>query len=109
MLAGHKVVPMIALFVFVMGFELSSGPIVWLYNAEILKDKALGLALFMIYVIKLITSTAVPLAAQALGDKKLGWIFIFCGTITGISVVFFYCCVKETMGKSQKECHELYL
>ena len=44
MLVGNQVVPIIALFIFVMGFEFSSGPITWLYNAEICEDKALGFA-----------------------------------------------------------------
>lgn len=61
MLLGNQIIPIISLFIFVTGFEFSVGPVLWLYNAEILQDKALGIATLMTFIMKLLTSISVPL------------------------------------------------
>ena len=46
---------------FISFFEFSSGPIVWLYNSEILQDKALALATFLSWSFSLAISISIPL------------------------------------------------
>ena len=94
------VVTIIFLYLFIIAFEFSCGPVVWLYNAEIIDDKALGISTLVTFLMKLITSISVPLVAAWLGQARLGYIFVFTGIITGISVIFIYCFLKETFGKS---------
>ena len=43
-----------------IAFELSAGPMMWLYNAEILHDKAMGLASGSHWVLVLLISTTIP-------------------------------------------------
>lgn len=49
-----------SILIYRISFELSAGPMMWLYNAEILHDKAMGLASGSHWVFVLIISTTIP-------------------------------------------------
>lgn len=51
---------MVSIFFFMVSFQLSWGPVVWLYNAEILTDKAVGLATFLLWTSNLIMTIVSP-------------------------------------------------
>jgi hypothetical protein len=58
--------------VFISFFEFSSGPIVWLYNAEIMRDKAIAIATFLNWLISLFISVCIPYLVKKF---DIGWIF----------------------------------
>lgn len=51
----------VSVLLFVVFFEFSSGPIVYLYNAEIMKDKGYGVANFLNWFMGLTISATTPL------------------------------------------------
>ena len=85
---------------FITFFEFSSGPIAWLYNAEILHTKALSLASFLNWLVSLGMSIGVPVLAQRL---EIGWIFLFFALLLAIGSALIWIFMKETMGKTQDE------
>lgn len=104
----NKVVPIIFVFIIVFAFECSSGPITWLYNAEILEDKAMSIATVIIWLLAVLVSIVTPIAVESLGQSNTGFLFVFVGVITTISVIFIFCCIRETMGKTYQERKQLY-
>ena len=51
----------VCVLVFIAFFEFSSGPILWLYMAEIMADKAMGIATFISWSMSLVISVSIPL------------------------------------------------
>jgi len=58
--------------VFIAFFEFSSGPIVWLYNAEIMRDKGIAIATSLNWFISLVISVCIPYLVKKF---DIGWIF----------------------------------
>merc|ERR1711934_945755 len=54
----------VCVLLFIAFFEFASGPIVWLYNAEIMRDKANAIATFLNWTVSLIVSICVPLLVR---------------------------------------------
>ena len=82
---------------FITFFEFSSGVIIWLYLAEILQDKALGIAIFLNWFFNLIISIATPFVLK---EVAIGWVFLFLGTTTFAGTLFIIFFMKETKGKT---------
>ena len=82
---------------FIIFFEFSSGPILWLYLAEILQDKAQSIATFLNWSINLAISVSVPLMVKSFA---IGYIFLGVGVITVFGVLFIIFFMKETKGKT---------
>ena len=60
--------PMVFVFVIVAAFECSAGPIAWLYNAEIMQDKAMSIATVLgIWTLAILASLFTPAAFDAIG------------------------------------------
>ena len=93
---------------FIVFFEFASGPITWLYMAEIMQDKAVSLATVMNWTINLIISAICPPLITAIGDDNVGWIFIVTGCITFMATIFIYFFMKETRGLTSKQIEELF-
>ena len=90
-----------SILIYRISFELSAGPLMWLYNAEILHDKALGLASGSHWFLVLLISTTVPSIVAQLGKDQIGYIWIFCGICTGIGYILLYIYMHETKGKTK--------
>mmetsp|Transcript_5252 Transcript_5252/g.480 ORF Transcript_5252/g.480 Transcript_5252/m.480 type:complete len:95 (-) Transcript_5252:153-437(-) len=86
------------IFLYEIGFSMSSGPLVWVYNADILNnEKALGVATAINWVCGFIIGLVFPSLNDSLGIYTMFWIFaIFC--ILGFLYMFIF--VKETFGKT---------
>lgn len=56
---------------FICFFEFSSGPIVWLYMAEIMQDKATSVATVMNWTISLIVSATIPSIVDIICGKEI--------------------------------------
>jgi len=78
----------------VLFFEISSGPITWLYMAEIMHDKSLGIAVVMNWTVNLGIAIGTPYLIDAVGDDNVGYIFIFLGAITFLGTLFIKCFMK---------------
>lgn len=82
---------------FICFFEFSSGPIVWLYMAEIMQDKAVSIGTFLNWFLSLVVSISIPLLVKAM---DIGYIFLFLGVCTTIGTLFILFFMEETMGKT---------
>jgi MFS transporter, SP family, xylose:H+ symportor len=92
--------PIVMLLLFVLFFEISSGPITWLYMAEIMHDKSLGIAVVMNWVVNLGIAIGTPYLVSAVGDDKVGYIFMVLGVITLLGTLFISIFMKETRNKT---------
>ena len=91
------IVMIIGVLLFITFFELSSGPIVWLYNAEIMQDKSMTIATFLNWIINLITSIILPIIKNHVtATKDYGWIFIVNAGLTFVGLLFILFFMKET-------------
>ena len=59
-LKEHNDLAIITTLVFIALFEFSSGPITWLYMAEIMQDKAQGIATVLNWAVNLLISLITP-------------------------------------------------
>lgn len=86
--------------IFIVFFEFSSGPIVWLYNAEIMKDKAVAIATFLNWFISLLISIFIPSLVKMF---DIGWIFFSFSVFTALGSAFILYFMEETRGKTPTE------
>ena len=108
-LVDQKLLEIVLLLCFIALFEFSSGPITWLYMAEIMQDKAVSIATVLNWLISLIVSATIPSILKAIGDDNIGYIFIFVGGCTAAGTLFIFAFMKETRGKSPQEIEELFV
>lgn len=91
---------------FVFFFEISAGPIMWLYLAEILPASgvSVGSALNWIFVI------AVSLSSPTLldDDSSTKITFFVFGGFCALGLAFSIRTIKETKGKTDNELWQLY-
>ena len=98
-------------FIFILGllffFEISAGPILWLYLSEIMRDKGTSFASGVNWTAGIILSFVTPLINKALtihdeetgkpiDRTKVGYMFIGFGVINIFSTVFYYIFVIES-------------
>lgn len=95
---------MIFVSLYIIIFELSLGPLCWIYQTEIMTEKGLSIGV----AINLILTVAASLLAPTLFKVYNGWVFIVCA---GFSLLCGFFCVfmmKETKGLSDKQIAQLY-
>jgi hypothetical protein len=85
---------------FILGFGLSLGPIVWLYLAEILPPKGTSLAGLHLFLWATIVAIIFPFMKESLGI--FGCFYLFSG-LSFLGLIFILIYVKETKGKNNKE------
>lgn len=95
----------VCVLLFITFFEFSSGPIVWLYNAEIMQDKAVSIATFLNWFLSLVISIAIPLMIKVM---QIGYIFLIFGCFTIIGTLVIIVFMKETRGKTQEEIDNMF-
>lgn len=105
----HTTLVVIFIVLEIIWFSISSGPIVWLYCAEILQDKAMTLAISLIWLSNIIISYATPLAIKALEPNHIGIIFFVVGGLTAFATVFIVFRMKETRGLHQHERYSIFI
>ena len=90
---------------FVAFFELSIGPILWLYAAEIMTESGMAAASLITWIITIIFGLFTSKFFDLL--KPVGVYFTFTG-IDILGLVFIIIVIKETKGKSKEELKSLY-
>jgi hypothetical protein len=95
---------------FIIFFEFSLGPLLWIYMSEIMTDKGLSLGLGVNWIttcfIGFFTNSLIT--AFGGGDEGSGRLFVGCGVITALCGFFVIFIVKETKGLSNQEVEYLY-
>lgn len=90
-------------FFFIFCFCCSSGPLVYTYNAEILQDKVITIAVMIIGLVNIAISYLVPFILTKVGFENLGFIFMFFGAVLFLGFILMQIFMIETKGKSAKE------
>jgi hypothetical protein len=85
---------------FICCFEFSSGPITWLYMAEIMQDKTMSIATVLNWLVNLVISLITPKLVDSIGSSNIGYIFIAVGGSTTIGTIFIWTFMIETKGLS---------
>ena len=86
---------------FVAAFEFSSGPIMWLYLAEVMPGAGLSIAAFVNWGVLLLISLATPVMVQDWPGVK--WTFWFYAICCFLGLIFVAVFIEETKGKSEEE------
>ena len=95
---------------FIIFFEFSLGPLLWIYMSEVMTEKGLSLGVGVNWI----TTVSIAFFTQDLidafggGNKGSGILFIGCGGITACCGLFCLLVLKETKGLSEKEVQALY-
>lgn len=93
-------------YLFLFCFGISLGPVVWLYEPEILPDKGISLAVIANWLFCGIVIFSTPILIEDIGISAL--YFIFWSILVGCQV-YLHFCMKETKGKSSTEIDEMFL
>lgn len=96
-------VMLIALFILI--FQISEGPILWIYSAEVLTDAGFGLSVLGQFLNMFIISSLTELIAAKLNPH--GFFFLLGGS-TIIGAIYIKIFVKETQGLTDKQKKNLY-
>lgn len=91
-------------FIGALGFvslnAISSGPITWIYMAEVMSDTGLSIGSFILQSSTLLVSSITLPIKHWLGPHHIGAIFVFFGILNFLGAIFTSYFVKETKGKS---------
>jgi MFS family permease len=95
---------LVCVVIYIILFELSLGPLCWIYQTEIMNEKGLSIGVS----INLILTVTASLLAPILFRLFKGWVFIVCAIFSLICALFCMFFMKETKGLSEKEIAHLY-
>ena len=95
-------------FVMISLFEFSSGPITWLYLAEVMHVRSQSIATACNQAVNIAISYALPNIVKKFGNDSLAYLFYFTGVMTLISSAFIFCFMLETRGKTAMEIEEMF-
>jgi SP family galactose:H+ symporter-like MFS transporter len=84
---------------FVVLFELSLGPVLWVYMSETMTERGLSLGVGLNWIFTIIIGLATPILLKKIG----GYFFIGNGAFTVICALFCLIIMKETKGLSAQE------
>ena len=104
---GYKNMGTIALVfinIYIVVFELSLGPLTWIYLTEIMTEKGLSIGV----AVNLILTITAAFLTPTLFANFHGWVFIVCAGFCLICAFFCMTLLKETKGLSGKEIAKLY-
>ena len=99
-LYGWTVFEFGAIMTFHMAFQASSGPITYLYMAEIMEDKGISIGNFIMCVSTFLVAAIFPFVAVNLDQATFGYIWMCTGCITGLGAFFVALFMQETKGLS---------
>ena len=94
----HNTIGMITCtLLFIAWFEFSTGTVLFPYIAEIMHDKAIGIAMFLNWFMALIMSVSIPFIVKSI---QIGWIFAAFSIFALIGTILNIIWLEETRGKT---------
>lgn len=94
---------------FIIFFQFSLGPLLWIYMSEIMTEKGLSLGAGLNWILTVCFALFTQDIINAFGGgdaansgKGQGYLFITCGGISALCGMFCLLVVKETKGLSDK-------
>ena len=84
---------------YIVVFELSLGPLTWIYLTEIMTEKGLSIGV----AVNLILTITAAVLTPTLFAHFHGWVFIVCAGFCLLCAFFCLSLLKETKGLSGKE------
>ena len=93
----------VLIYLYYFAFNFSLGPIVWLYNSEVLPVKGVSIATFVNWLCGFILTLVLP---QING---IYYLFGFFTIICFVCFVFVLFVIQETKGKTKSEITNMYL
>ena len=103
---GNDLAIKIMTLAFVTFFGFSSGPIAWLYNAEIMTEAGMSIATFINWVVTILISLLTPTMINE-WPKEAATFYMYAGFCL-LGLVFVLIWVKETKGKTAKEIRQMF-
>jgi len=104
-LMGITVLSVVTMLAFIVFFELSLGPLVWVYTGELLFDRAMSVAVLVNWASYFLVVLTFPLIQQV-GIWYCFWLY------SGLLLVgegFFWCALIETKGLSKQEIQARFM
>ena len=98
------IIALVFINLYIVIFELSFGPLCWIFQAEIMTDKGLSIAV----AVNLFFTVAAALLTPILFDNFHGWVFVVCAGFCLLCALFCLIFIKETKGLSSREIAQLY-
>lgn len=92
-------------FLYLFAFSLSLGPLIWVYQPEILPDKGISLSVICNWLFCTIVIFVSPIMIENAGAYTA--YFVFCGFLI-FSQLYMVKLLKETKGKGFKEVAEMF-
>ncbi|KAM4665205.1 solute carrier family 2, facilitated glucose transporter member 6 [Discoglossus pictus] len=102
-------IPLICLILYILGYAMGWGPITWLLMSEILPLRARGAASGICVLVSWITGFALTEAFfPAVKAFSLETPFFFFAVICMCGIIFNYCCVPETKGRTLEQIESFF-
>lgn len=83
---------------FIIFFEFSIGPILWIYMSETMTERGVNFGTYINWIVNFVITVITP---RAINSIK-GWLFNIFGIFCIVGAVFILIIVKETRGLSDK-------
>lgn len=101
----YKVVLILLSLVFITFFEISIGPIMWLYLAEIMTPRGAGFAYGVNWMSVIILSL---FGLFLFGNVERSTVYLIFSSFCALGMLFILLFIKETSGLSTYRCKKLY-
>jgi MFS family permease len=93
----------VMIFIHIVGFSLSLGPIIWMYISEILKEQSLIIG--VIWMLTILAAISTEMLVQNIG---IGWMCLIYFCLEAMAFLYIVRYMKETQGKSHKEIEDMF-
>ncbi|CAD8105293.1 unnamed protein product [Paramecium sonneborni] len=94
------------MFLYLAAFQLSLGPVVWIYDADVLDEKGMSIAVLCNWLGCALVAQFFGIINSSLGmNYSFGIFFIFCS----LGTVYIFYKVKETKGKNPKDIDQMFM
>ena len=98
-LLSITILSVLTMLAFILFFELSLGPLVWVYTGELLFDRAMSVAVLINWASYFLVVLTFPL----LKNVGIWYCFWLYGILLLLGEIYFWCALIETKGLSKQE------
>ncbi|OMJ87001.1 hypothetical protein SteCoe_11400 [Stentor coeruleus] len=101
----EPLVSVLIITIYLIVFNLSVGPIVWIYSSEVLCDKGMALCTSINWFICIFVVLFYPVLVKTIGME---YSFLGICVLDGVAAIYFYFDMVETKNLSKPEIREIY-